>query len=118
MALDARGRSFPCCYAPRKNTGLSYTFACTEEAEDRYNSLLYRYARRHFVEMSDLRRSDGEVFELPATINAPYCVACKERKDEPLIHSEHLRLYLLRWGRFAGLSEEGIRCLVDWDTNC
>jgi len=113
MVMDALGRILPCCYAPRRDSGLNYVFS--PESQGTFNGEYYRYSRHHFVETSEICRDGGSVPRLPDRQRAPYCVACQEKFGQPLINHQHLKFYFTRIGTMAGLSQESIQKIAEWE---
>ncbi|MDD2944108.1 MAG: radical SAM protein, partial [bacterium] len=118
ITMDARGRYLPCCYVPRKEAGFSYIFADNERVsgESPYNSELYRFSRKHFVWLSELKKPRGVAPMLPNGQPAPYCVTCPDRFGKPLVNEVHLKRYLQQLDRVGVLSPESLEMIANWDT--
>ncbi len=116
LVMDARGRYLPCCYVPRKNSGFQYVFAENGAASgnDPYNSEYYRFGRKHFVWLSELRNEGGIAPVLAAGKSAPYCVACQDTVGKPLINEFHLRRYLQEFDNCKFLDDAVLDLITEW----
>ena len=84
MTLDAGGRIFPCCAAPRPD--LDLVFASFDGEEEAFNSQKYRLARLGFV--------DGPAYEAQRGVLDPHCAKCVWNKDSVNTDAAQIRQYL------------------------
>jgi MoaA/NifB/PqqE/SkfB family radical SAM enzyme len=86
LSVDANGRVFPCCCAPRPDADLE--FGRLDTTPDPFNSDKYRMARRHFT-------------GAPAGAEASYCAKCTWPKETAQIDRDEIRHYLRGIGAFS-----------------
>ena len=84
MTLDAGGRIFPCCAAPRPD--LDLVFASFDGEGEPFNSQKYRLARLGFV--------DGPAYEAQRGVLDPHCAKCVWNKDSVNTDAAQIRQYL------------------------
>lgn len=116
LVMDAHGRYMPCCYVPRKDSGFTYIFADSDHDEGRhFNSEFYRFSRKHFVWLSELKKTGGVAPKLSGQSRASYCVACQDKHSKPLVNEEQLRRYISQLDVYGVLAVESIETLADWN---
>ena len=96
MAVDANGRVFPCCSAPRPDADL--VFAWLGHTDDPFNSPKYRAARQHFA-------------GLPDSAITPHCARCTWQQETAAIDRIEIRQYLRGIGAF---SPDTLNRLTSW----
>lgn len=94
LVMDAMGRFLPCCYSPRKNSGMTFIFSDFETGNDHFNSKYYRFSRNSFLEKETLALANGKAAQLPNGDHTSYCVACKFSDSIPHINKTHIANYL------------------------
>lgn len=115
IVMDASGRYLPCCYVPRKNSGFSYIFAKKNgEGANPFNSEYYRFSRKHFVWLTELRNQSGIAPILGEGKSAPYCVACPNKKGIPLVNEFHLHRYLKKLDTCHIFKDETLSMITSW----
>ncbi len=114
LVMDATGRYLPCCYAPRINSGYTWVFG-DQEGRSPFNSEYYRFSRKHFVWLSELKKAGGIAPILKENKPATYCVACPNRRTKPLVNDYHLQRYLCKLDQYSLLTENNIKQITNWD---
>ncbi len=120
IVMDALERYLPCCYVPRKKAGFTYIFANSggnivdNGGEVPFNSEYYHFSRTHFVWLSELKRPGGQAPMLTDNKHVTYCVACPNRKLEPLVTDSNLKHYLQDMNTTGILSEQSIKIISAW----
>ena len=84
MSLEANGRIFPCCCAPRPDADLM--FGVLGEEPDPFNSPKHRVARQHFAGIP---------------VEGPFCTRCEWQQDTAQIDRNEMRHYLRGVGAFS-----------------
>ncbi len=119
IVMDALGRYFPCCYVPRRKAGFTYIFSKQDLQNDDYltspfNSEYYRFSRKHFAWISELKKQKGFAPILEHQKHATYCVACPNKKIKPLISDFDLKYFLKKIDRTRIMSNELIDIISGW----
>lgn len=116
LVMDANGRYLPCCYAPRKNSGFTYTFEekTNKQPNAPFNTASFQFSRKHFVWRSGLEYASGSAPFLKNGQAASYCVACQDRYSSPLVNDFHLKRYLTGLNKLGQLSPDNINTMSSW----
>ena len=103
ITLDAGGRVFPCCAAPRPD--LDLVFASFDGEGDPFNSEKYRLARLGFV--------DGPAYEAQRGALDPHCAKCVWNKETVNTDAAQIRQYLKAAGGGV-FNSESLGILSAW----
>jgi len=119
LVMDALGRYLPCCYVPRKHSGFTYVFGKPDERQAAssysiFNTEYYRFSRKHFAWLSELKRQDGTAPMLGDEKHATYCVACPNKDLAPLVNDLDLKCYLKKMDKACILSDESTEIISKW----
>lgn len=116
LVMDANNRYLPCCYAPRKEAGFTYIFGApmNHSLISPFNSDYYRFSRKHFTWLSELKKNGGIAPRLAVGKAATYCVACHDRHTKPLVNESHIERYFARISRHS-LTPENIKQISTWE---
>ncbi len=85
ITLDAGGRIFPCCAAPRPDIDLVFSQFEADGSADVYNSEKYRLARLGFVNPAAYESERGEL--------NPHCIRCDWNKETVNTDAAQIRHY-------------------------
>lgn len=111
MVMDAHGRIFPCCYAPKKNGQLEYVYSLLGDQQEmnHFDAPLFRTARRGLLADHRVEAEKG-----------PFCLSCKHRGMKANIDNDKIVTYFS--GYYLGdlelpqlLDQEALDFLADWE---
>ncbi len=109
IVMDAGGRVFPCCAAPRPDAPLTFANLRETTKDDLFNTTSYRLARLSFSNPEAYRSAYAQ-----SGLNAePYCAQCDWNQKATNVNATEVRHYLEAAGGdlFHG---ESLRLLADW----